>query len=64
MVIALLLTALSVAREKEVGTFEQLIVSPLSSAEILIGKAVPAQLLAWVLTMFMLAISVHFLISL
>ena len=60
MVIALLLTALSVAREKEVGTFEQLIVSPLSSAEILIGKAVPAQLLAWVMTMFMLAISVHF----
>lgn len=60
MVIALLLTALSVAREKEVGTFEQFIVSPLSSAEILIGKAVPAQLLAWVMTMFMLAISVHF----
>lgn len=64
MVIALLLTALSVAREKEVGTFEQLIVSPLSSAEILIGKAVPAQLLAWVLTIFMLAISVLFLIFL
>lgn len=41
MVIALLLTSLSIAREKEVGTFDQLIVSPLSSAEILIGKAVP-----------------------
>lgn len=38
MVIALLLTSLSIAREKEVGTFDQLIVSPLSSAEILIGK--------------------------
>ena len=60
MVIVLLLTSLSIAREKEVGTFDQLIVSPLSSTEILIGKAVPAQLLAWLLTMVMLAISVHF----
>lgn len=59
MVIVLLLTSLSIAREKEVGTFDQLIVSPLSSAEILIGKAVPAQLLAWLLTMVMLAISVY-----
>ena len=64
MVIVLLLTSLSIAREKEVGTFDQLIVSPLSSTEILIGKAVPAQLLAWLLTMVMLAISVHFLIFL
>ena len=60
MVIALLLTSLSIAREKEVGTFDQLIVSPLSSTEILIGKAVPAQFLAWLLTMVMLAISVWF----
>ena len=42
------------------GTFDQLIVSPLSSAEILIGKAVPAQLLAWTLTLLMLSISVQF----
>lgn len=60
MVIALLLTSLSIAREKEVGTFDQLIVSPLSSAEILIGKAVPAQLLAWLMTLVMLAGSVYF----
>lgn len=60
MVIALLLTSLSIAREKEVGTFDQLIVSPLSSAEILIGKAVPAQLLAWILTLLMLTISIQF----
>ena len=37
----LLLSGLSVAREREQGTFDQLLVTPLSPAEILIGKAVP-----------------------
>lgn len=35
-------TALSVARERELGTFDQLLVSPLKPIEILIGKTVPA----------------------
>jgi ABC-2 type transport system permease protein len=38
----LMVTALSVARERELGTFEQLLVSPLSPGEIVIGKLVPA----------------------
>jgi len=42
MLIALLLTSLSVARERELGTFDQLLVSPLQPIEILIGKTVPA----------------------
>jgi len=41
MVEALMITALSIAREKELGTFDQLLVSPLLPGEILIGKAVP-----------------------
>lgn len=36
---ALILTALSVAREREHGTFEQLLVSPLTPEMIMIGKA-------------------------
>ncbi|HEY3963463.1 MAG TPA: ABC transporter permease [Planctomycetaceae bacterium] len=38
----LMVTSLSVARERELGTFEQLLVSPLSPGEIVIGKSVPA----------------------
>ena len=41
----LLLAALSVAREREQGTFDQLLVTPLSPAQILVGKAVPAVLI-------------------
>ena len=37
----LILAGLSIAKEREQGTFDQLLVTPLSSAEILIGKAVP-----------------------
>lgn len=38
---ALLVAALSLARERELGTFEQLLVTPLRPFEIMIGKAVP-----------------------
>jgi len=41
---ALILTALSVAREREHGTFEQLLVSPLTPEMIMIGKGVAAML--------------------
>lgn len=37
----LMLSGMSVAREREQGTFDQLLVTPLSSKEILIGKAIP-----------------------
>jgi ABC-2 type transport system permease protein len=41
LVVSVLITALSVAREREAGTFDQLLVTPLRPVEILIGKAVP-----------------------
>ena len=44
----LIVTAMSVAREREQGTFEQLLVSPLTPVLIMIGKAVPALLIALV----------------
>ena len=42
LLVGLLVTALSVARERELGTFDQLLVSPVSPIEILIGKTLPA----------------------
>lgn len=42
MLTSLMVTALSVARERELGTFDQLLVSPMMPVEILIGKALPA----------------------
>ena len=40
-VVTMLVTALSVAREREQGTFDQLLVTPLHPVEILAGKAIP-----------------------
>ncbi len=40
----LLLTAMSVAREREQGTFDQLLVTPFRPFEIMAGKAMPSML--------------------
>lgn len=45
MVVGLIVTSLSVARERELGTFDQLLVTPLSPLEILAGKTIPAMIL-------------------
>lgn len=45
MVTGLIVTSLSVAREREMGTFDQLLVSPMVPIEIMIGKALPAILI-------------------
>jgi ABC-2 type transport system permease protein len=41
MVSATVATALSIVKERETGTMEQLLVSPLSAAEVVLGKALP-----------------------
>jgi ABC-2 type transport system permease protein len=41
----LLLTAMSVAREREQGTFDQLLVTPFRPFEIMVGKALPSVLI-------------------
>jgi ABC-2 type transport system permease protein len=39
--VVMILTSLSVAREREFGTFDQLLVAPFNPAEILVGKSLP-----------------------
>lgn len=41
MLVALLLTSLAIVREREIGTLEQLRVSPLSAGELIAGKLIP-----------------------
>lgn len=48
LLIALIVTALSVARERELGTFDQLLVSPLIPIEIMIGKMIPAVMISMI----------------
>lgn len=45
LVVTMVVTALTVAREREVGTFEQLLVTPFRPFEILIGKSIPAMII-------------------
>jgi ABC-2 type transport system permease protein len=41
LVVTLEVTALSIAREREAGTFDQLLVTPMTPFEILVGKSLP-----------------------
>lgn len=55
---ALMITALSIARERELGTFDQLLVSPTTTLEIIIAKTVPALAIGTGLGLMMIAAAV------
>lgn len=57
MTVGLLVTTLSVARERELGTFEQLLVSPLSVNEIILGKTIPAMIVCLLEATLMIGVS-------
>ncbi len=41
MMLTMLLTAMNIVREKEIGTLEQLMVTPIGSIQLIIGKIIP-----------------------
>lgn len=53
----LVITSLSIAKERELGTFDQLLVSPSTPLEIVIAKSVPAFIIGTVLASLMIAAS-------
>ncbi len=56
MMQTLLLSALSVAREREQGTFDQLLVTPYTPTQIMIGKAIPPIMIGVIQSSIILAI--------
>src|SRR3546814_3294202 len=50
-----LFTSLSIARERELGTFDQLLVSPTSTPEIILSKSLPALVIGTMLGLLMMA---------
>jgi len=57
-VVTLLVTALSVAREREAGTFDQLLVTPMRPIDILLGKSIPGLIIGSVEATFTIAAGV------
>lgn len=47
MLITLMLTSMAIVREKEIGTIEQLLVSPITPTEFILGKTLPFALIGY-----------------
>lgn len=55
--VAMWVASLGIARERELGTLEQLMVTPLRPIELVIGKAIPAVVLGYTVFLLMLAVA-------
>lgn len=61
LIVTMLLTSLAVVREREIGTLEQLIVTPIKTVELIIGKTIPFILIGYVdVTLILLVARWHF----
>ena len=58
LVVTLEVTALSVAKEREAGTFDQLLVTPMTPLEILIGKSLPGFIIGFVEATFIIGMTI------
>jgi ABC-2 type transport system permease protein len=56
-VVTMFLTSMGLVREKEIGTLEQLMVTPIRSIELIIGKVLPFMLIGFVEVNLMMAVA-------
>ena len=59
MLVITLLTAMAIVREKEIGTLEQLMVSPIRPGELILGKSIPFILVGYADMMLVTVVAVH-----
>jgi ABC-2 type transport system permease protein len=57
MIITMTLTSLGIVREKEIGTLEQLLVTPIKPYQLIIGKLVPFTIIGFIDVLIVLAIA-------
>lgn len=57
IVVGMILTSVAIVREKEMGTIEQVMVTPLSSLEYILGKTIPYVLISYVNMTLMLVLA-------
>ena len=58
MLITLMLSSMAVVREKEIGTIEQIMVTPITQAEFILGKTVPFALIGFIDVLLITAVAV------
>lgn len=58
LLMCLLLTALTVVRERELGTLDQLMVSPLTPSKLMLGKTIPVAAVAVIDLMLITAVTI------
>ena len=59
MLITLMLTSMAVVREKEIGTMEQIMVTPITPAEFILGKTIPFALIGFIDVILIFAVGLH-----
>jgi len=57
MIITMTLTSLGIVKEKELGTLEQLMVTPIKPYELILGKLIPFSLIAFIDVTIVLAVA-------
>ncbi|MHB1463393.1 MAG: ABC transporter permease [Armatimonadota bacterium] len=57
MVVTMMLTSLSIVREREIGTLEQIIVTPITNLELMLGKMIPFAIIGMIDVVLILLVS-------